>query len=97
MVSADFVKRNSIPISKDESVLGDVRKTNQYQVDGYFIASWKVQGVHDAHPGIFAVVVKSQALPQNVEVLLEPVKNGVYERNSAGESTSHMLSWQSGE
>ena len=92
-----MVRRYSIPIKTDEPGLGDAQKNSQYQVDGYFVATWKVQGAHDPHPGIFAVVVNSQPLPQNVEVLLQPVENGVYNGNPAGEGTSHMLSFSRGE
>ena len=61
MVTADFVRRYNIPIERrDESILGD-GKTSPYQVDGYFVANWKVQGSHDPRPGIFAVVANSQA------------------------------------
>lgn len=99
MVSAEFVTRHGISLSEDESVLGNVRNSDKrkYQIDGYFVGSWQTQGVHDAHPGIFAVVVDSEILPQNVEVLLKPVENGVYEANSTCESSSHMIALQKSE
>jgi hypothetical protein len=99
MVSAEFVTRHDISISKDESVLGNVRQSDKrkYQIDGYFVGSWQTHGVHDAHPGIFAVVVDSEILPQNVEVLLKPVENGIYEGNSTCESNSHMMAFHKGE
>ena len=91
--------RHNIHVDRDEKILHQMRNSSKRscQITGYFSGEWKLQGFHHGHPGDFIVVMDSNVIPPDVDLLLKPEESAVHTREPPGENTSHLIKFSRGE